>query len=251
MKRSICVNILVGLTLTSGLTLSACSREGAAQGPAAPQATSEWTATPAIATVTRTARGLQVSGVTEPQGRVVLRSTDDRAYGTGSDQNGRFSLAMPAPAGDALFSIEGQRGELTGLAPQVLLVAANPAGPAVLLAEGAPSRRLDVAGPLDTIDSDGRAVIASGRAAAGTQVEISVEGRAPFPALAGADGRWSALLSSSGAGAMSVTVGGRRYDYPGPGDAAQPLLAPSGAGWRATRRLGEASWQSAWLPAAG
>jgi hypothetical protein len=247
MKRPICCKLAAMLAAT--LAVGACSSPEQTPAAATTETVSEWSATPSITAVTRDARRLQVSGVTEPQGRVVLRAADSRAYATGSDRNGRFALAMPWPAVDALFVVEGQRGEFAARAPYELLVPHDASGPVALLAEGAPTRRLDPAGPLDAIDSDGHALIASGRAAPRTTVEIRLDGRPAFPAPVGADGRWSAVLRTEGAGATSLSVGGRRYDYPGPGDAAQPLVANTGGGWRVTRRMDAASWQSSWLPA--
>lgn len=242
MKRSICISLFAA-------GLAACSspewRESRATAAA-----SEWAATPAIVSVARSAQVVRIGGVTEAEARVVLRAGDGAAYATGSDGDGRFSLNMPTPAVDTLFVVEGQRGEASVRAPYELLIGAAPSGPAALLADGAPTRRIDPSGPLDALDSDGRALAASGRAAPGAEVRLRIDGRPTIVVRAGPDGRWSAPLASSGAAPLTLTINERRYLYPGPGVATAPLLEPAGEGWRAVRRLGDASWQSSWLPRA-
>lgn len=242
MKRSICICLFA-----AGVTGCSSPEWREAGGSAA---ASEWSATPAIATVARSGEGVRISGVTEPQGRVVLRTLDGTAYATGSDSDGRFAVMMPAPSVDTLLVIEGQRGEATARAPHELLVVAAPVGPAALLADGAPTRRIDTAGPLDAIDSDGRVLTASGRAAPRTDVRLRIDGRPPITARAGPDGRWSTPLPVSGSGPLELAIDERRYAYPGPGASSDPLVQPAGEGWRAVRRLGGTSWQSSWLPKA-
>lgn len=241
MKRSICITLFAA-------SAAACSSPEWREGAASAADASEWTTTPMVATVERSAQGVRISGLTEPQGRVVLRAADGAAYATGSDGDGRFSVVTPPLTDDTLFVVEGQRGEATAAAPFELLIVAAPAGPTALLADGAPTRRIDVAGPLDAIDSDGRALTASGRAAPGAEVRIRVEGRSALVTRSGPDGRWFAPLQAEGAAPLRLTVGDRRYDYPGPGAPSAPLSEPAGEGWRAVRRLGDSSWQSSWLP---
>lgn len=241
MKRSICITLLA-------VGVAACSppewREGGASAPSA----NDWSMTPLVSTVTRSAQGIRISGLTEPQGRVVLRASDGAAYATGSDADGRFSVTAPSTSSDLLFVVEGQRGETTAYAPYELLILAG--GPTAMLANGAPTRRVDAAGPLDAIDSDGRALIASGRAAPNADVRVRVDGRAAIIARAGADGRWSVPLQAEGAVPLGLTVGDRHYAYPGPGAASAPLAAPAGEGWRTVRRFSDTTWQSSWFPQA-
>ena len=250
MKRSICLTLapfaLAGLIAVAGCG-EAPDKAGPAQG-----AESDWTATPLIQKATRGPEGLQVSGITAPGGRVVLRGGLAPAFATGSDQAGRFSMTLSLPPSDTVFAVESQRGEQAAPAPYVLLVSQDPAGPVVMMADGAPSRRLDGDGVLDAVDSDGRALLATGRAAPRSGVAVQAAGR-PLQAVADAEGRWSVVLAPEGAGPMTVSVGDRRYDYPGPGAApsgadAEVRLEPAGQGRRAVWRPGPGAWRSSWFP---
>lgn len=255
MKRSIFA-ALTAFPLAGALVLTGCG-ERAGEAAPAQSAESEWTATPVIHQAVRDARGLRVTGVTAPRGRVVLRGGDGPAFATGSDAAGRFTLQVSNQATDTLFAVESQRGEQAAPAPYDLLVAKDPAGPIVMLAEGAPSRRLDGQDVLDAIDSDGRALLAVGRAPPRSGVTIRLGDRAALDAVADAEGRWTAVLIPEGAGPLTVSVGGRSFDYPGPGPAPSSetvgarhvRLERSGQGWRAVWRLGDGSWRSSWFPA--
>ncbi len=255
MKRSIFA-ALTAFPLAGALVLAGCG-ERAGEAAPAQSAESEWTATPVIHQAVRDARGLRVTGVTAPRGRVVLRGGDGPAFATGSDAEGRFTLQISNQATDTLFAVESQRGEQAAPAPYDLLVAKDPAGPIVMLAEGAPSRRLDGQGVLDAIDSDGRALVASGRASPRSAVSIRAGDDVVLETVADAGGRWSAVLMPEGAGPTTVTMGERRYDYPGPGAAPTSVpgdrravrFDPAGQGWRAAWRLADGGWRSSWFPA--
>ena len=216
------------------------------------QEQSDWTATPVVKVVLRTAQGVRVSGSTSPQGRVVLRGGDGPAYATGSDEEGRFSMVIDRPTRDGLFVVESRRGEQVALAPYEVLIAADERGPIALVGEGTATLRLDSAGPLDAIDSDGRALLASGRAPPQSEVLVRIGERMPLPVVSNAEGRWSLNLMLDGAGPITVVVGERRYVYPGPGSPpaeGAPVLASVGEGWQIVRSLAPGSWQSSWFPA--
>ena len=250
MKRSI-FSSLTPVAMASALIVSGC---GPAPDRAAPTpgAESDWTATPLILQASRGPGGLKLTGVTAPGGRVVLRGGNTPAFATGSDEAGRFALTLSTPSADTVFAVESQRGEQAAPAPYALLVSHDPTGPIVMVAEGAPSRRLDGDGVMDAVDSDGRALLATGRAAPRSTVVIRAGDRA-VDAIADTDGRWSAVLTSDGAGPMSIVIAGRRYDYPGSGaapaaDAGEVRLEPAGQGRRAVWRLGPGAWRSSWFP---
>lgn len=250
MKRSIFLS-LTALPVAGLLALGGCDRTPDRTAPAQ-GAEVGWTTTPLIQKATRGPDGLQLSGVTAPGGRVVLRGGHAPAFATGSDQAGRFSLTLSTPATDTVFAVEAQRGEHAAPAPYALLVSHDPAGPVVMVADGAPSRRLDGDGVLDAVDSDGRALLATGRAPPRASVAVRAAERS-VQAVADAEGRWSAVLTPEGAGPMTVTVADRRYDYPGPGPApaagdGEVRLDLAGQGRRAVWRLGPGAWRSSWFP---
>ena len=199
--------------------------------------------------VEHTAGGLVVSGLATPMGRVVLRGAGETAYATGATAQGRFQLRIQPPAADTLFVIEATDGQNVSPAPWRLLAPRDPAAPVALVAAGAATRRLGRSGgPLDVIDSDGHAMIASGRAPAGTVIPVSINGRAPIQARAGADGRWSVVLDSVASSAGEVTVGERRYAWPGPVDNGALTILPANGGWTLSWELSPQSRQSSWFP---
>ncbi|QTC92024.1 hypothetical protein [Brevundimonas goettingensis] len=253
MKRRIFV---IGMTVLAGLGGVACSPAPQGRAPEA-QAAAGWVTPPQIEAVERTAAGLTVRGRAAPQGRVVLRAAGGTAYAVGADANGRFDLQVRSPANDTLFLVETQDGQDASPAPYRMLVSHDPAGPTALLSPGAPTKRLDPAGPLDVVDSDGHALLASGRATAGSSVAVSVAGRAPTQVRVGADGRWSLVLTNEGAGAAEIVVAGRRYAYPGPalgagggaggGDGLAMVSNPQG--WSVSWPVPPRSRQGSWFPA--
>jgi len=202
--------------------------------------------------VEHTAGGLVVTGLATPMGRVVLRGAGETAYATGATAQGRFQLRIQPPTADTLFVIEATDGQNVSPAPWRLLAPRDPAAPVALVAAGAATRRLDRAdGPLDVIDSDGHALIASGRAPAGTVVPVSIAGGEPVQGRAGADGRWSVVLDSSKATAGDILVGERHYAYPGPGNSGATSVLPAAGGWALAWELAPLSHQYSWFPKAG
>ena len=250
MKRRI---FAIGITaLAVFASVGACSRAPEGRAPEA-QTSAGWVTPPQIERVERTASGLSVRGRAAPQGRVVLRAAGGTAYAVGADANGRFDLQVRAPASDTLFMVETQNGQDALPAPYQMLVSRDPAGPTALLGPGAPTKRMDRAGPLDVVDSDGHALVASGRAAPGSTVAVSVAGREPVQAHVGPDGRWSLALTSEGAGAAEIVVAGRRYAYPGPalgsGAGDGLALASNPQGWSVSWPVPPRSRQGSWFPA--
>jgi hypothetical protein len=160
-------------------------------------------------------------------------------------------MVIDRPVRDKLFAVESRRGEQVALAPYQMFIAAGAVGPVALVGDGMATLRLDPAGPLDTIDSDGRALLASGRAPPGTEVLVRIGERLAVPVVSNAEGRWSLNLRLEGAGPVAVLVGERRYLYPGPG--APPsddmlVFDTAAEGWLMVRSLSQGSWQSTWFP---
>jgi len=254
MKRRI---FAIGMAVAGALGgAGACSRAPEAGAPQT-QAGSDWVTPPQVESIERTGSGLMVRGRAAPGGRVVLRAAGGVAYAVGADANGRFDLQIRSPANDTLFLVETQAGQDAAPAPYRMLVSRDPVGPTALLGGGGPTKRLDRAGPLDVVDSDGHALLASGRATPGTTVQVSVAGREPRPVRVGMDGRWSLMLTNEGAGGAEIVVGGRRYAYPGPamgssgnagaGDGLAMVSNPQG--WSVSWPVPPRSRQSSWFPA--
>ena len=253
MKRRIFTTSAPTVVMTVALLAAACSAPENVPAPA-PARTTGWITAPMVQGVERTSGGLVVTGLATPMGRVVLRGAGETAYATGATAQGRFQLRVQPPAADTLFVIEATDGQNVSPAPWSLLAPHNPGAPVALLAAGAATRRLDRAGALDVIDSDGHAVIASGRAPAGTVIPVSIGGRERVPARTGADGRWSVVLDAGAATAGEIVVGETRYAWPGPGNAASGVglvLQPAPGGWMLARDLSPRSRQVSWFPNAG
>ena len=237
------------MAVLASLGAASCSRPEEGKTPQL-QAGSSWVTPPMIESVERTTAGLRVQGKAAPQGRVVLRAAGGTAYAIGADDRGRFDLQIRAPATDTLFLVEAQNGQEASPAPYQMLVSHDPAGPIALLSAGAPTRRMGGSGALDVVDSDGHALLASGRAAPGSSIAISVDGRAPLQARTGRNGRWSVTLTSEGAGPADIVVAGRHYSYPGPalGDSAGVGIAANAVGWSVSWPIPPRSRQASWFP---
>lgn len=226
------------------IALGACSAP-AQQPVLTPPEASTWVTTPMIKAAERARDGLILRGVTAPSGRVVVRASGGVAYATSADGQGRFVLRIDPPATDTLFVVETQNGQEAAPAPYRLLMTRDPNGPIALLTPGGPSLRLDRAGPLDVIDSDGRARLASGRVAPRGTVALTVNDGAELDLRAGPDGRWVAPMAE----ASSVSVGGRRYEGPAQVgvSASAPLTVTAASGgslvvWSTTRGAAQSSW---------
>ena len=181
----------------------------------------------------------------------MLRAAGGTAYAIGADDRGRFDLQIRSPATDTLFMVEAQNGQEASPAPYQMLVSRDSTGPTALLSSGAPTRRMGRAGPLDVVDSDGHALLASGRAPPGTDVTVSAAGRPPKQVRVGRDGRWNLTLTSEGAGPAEIVVAGHRYAYPGPilGGGGQGLAIVSNPqGWSVSWAVPPRSRQSSWFP---
>lgn len=239
-----------GGALLLGLIGGACTAPRREAAPAAGEA-GGWVAPPVIEAVERGPASLVVRGRMAPLGRMVVRGAGDVAYAAGADDRGRFELRVAAPATDALFVVETRVGQEAAPAPYRLLISRDPAGPVALLAPGAASRRLDRGGALDVVDSDGRAVLISGRAGAGDRVPVSVGDDEVIEAEAGPDGRWSLMRGAAGDRPAEIVVAGRRYLYPGPGPIGGGLVVERvDDGWRSSWSLSPDSRQSSWFPTA-
>ncbi|MBU1347525.1 MAG: hypothetical protein KKA16_11340 [Alphaproteobacteria bacterium] len=239
MKRRIALTLIVAAAV-----LPTACRQPASPAAVAEPAQDGWVMPPIIDAVTPSQAGLIVRGQAAPSGRVVVRAAEGPAYAAGADADGRFELRIPRPRMDALFIVEARSGQVGYPAPYRLLVAADPAGPIGLLTIGAPTRRLDVAGGLDAIDSDGQSAFLSGRTEAGSVVEI--EAGVPRTVTAGPDGRWS--VSRPGNGASPVAVEGVVSTPPAGRSTADDMLERVVDGWRISWSTPGGGRQTTWFP---
>lgn len=236
------------LLLLASLGLAAaCSQRPADAPPAtASEALSGWAQPPRIQTVTRAQGAVTVTGLAAPGARIVLRGADGAAFAASTDEAGRFDIRIGAPDHDLLLIPETQTGQDAAPAPERLLIVGGAQGPVVMLAPGSAGRRLDGAGALGAVDSDGRMLALSGRAQPGQSVSVTLNGRAVAVAQADATGHWSAVAAPAG-GPARLEVGGSVYDYPGE-DGAGAIAARAGAGWRLAWDVPSGGRQVTWLP---
>ncbi len=208
-----------------------------------------WTASARITAVERQGGGLIVRGDAPPGARVVLRGDQDTAYAAGADASGRFEMHILDLSSVMLLRPEVQTGQFPASGPERLLVAGDGEALAALVIEGGPSRRLSAGPALDSVDGDGRGLVAAGRARPGATVSVSAYGGAVAQAVANADGRWATAVSNVGDRPVTIRVDGEAFDYPGPSEVpGEASFARSAAGWRLTRRLSAAAWQTSWFP---
>ena len=230
------------------LAAAGCSdQQGGVAGPTGADEASPWVRPPLIDGVSWNGGVLVVRGAAGPNARVVLRAVDAAAVAASADGAGRFEIRLPPLHGDVRLTPEVQVGEDAAVSPETLVVIQGGAGPVVLIAAGQPTLRLNSAGGLDAVDSDGATLMASGQA----------EGAAPAVTINGTDltavsigrGRWRAVTGR--ADAAAITVDGKSFAYPGAGDATGFAIARAGQGWRITWPISPNGRQTAWLPDRG
>lgn len=229
--------------------LAACSPNPPERTGGDAQAAREWARPPVIERVERTGTALAVSGVADPEARVVLRSDEGDAFAATADSHGRFEIRIPAPtAGHLLLRTETQVGQDSVPSPDRLLVLGAGQGPIAVLRPGGPTLRLDAAPALGAIDSDGRMRLASGHVRAGTAVVEVESGGETVQVAPDAAGRWSVILPARD-GPDLVGVAGRDFPWPGEGAGSGDMLVErAGPGWR-VRWIGPGgAGQTTWLP---
>lgn len=247
-KRAARPVMWLGLIALAGTAIApaGCSRSPAAPTEEASAQLSRWIVPPQIESVEQAGDGLAVRGVAPRRGRIVLIASSGDSYAASADGAGRFEIRIPPLAQDVLFQPGVQSGQDVAVGTERLLIARD--GLVALLTLGGPSRRLDRTAPLVAVDSDGQALIVSGRTSPGAAVALSLNG-SRIPAKVDAEGRWSVLLNA-GAGAAVLGVDGARYLYPG-GDAParQGLtVTRAGDGRRVDWSPGSGGGQTVWFP---
>ncbi|HEY0052416.1 MAG TPA: Ig-like domain-containing protein, partial [Caulobacteraceae bacterium] len=188
------------LILSAGvLLLAACGPAAAPDQAAEPAAAGDWIAPPRVTTVTaRADGGFTVSGETQPDVRVRLAARDGAAYGATSDARGVFTIALPSSAAPQLLAMSMEvNGRPIGPRGRLFLPPAGDLG-AALLSPGAPTASLLGERLLAAVDYDqGGGLAVSGRAEAGAEVRVAVDGAVMATGRAGSDGRYG--LTASGA----------------------------------------------------
>lgn len=232
---------------SGALLLAACQgREGRADAAASPE-TDGWTRPPSIQTASVDRGALVVTGVAEPNGRVVLRTETGVAYGTAADEEGLFQLRAPLSPHTLLLRSETQVGREAAASADRLLVVAGGRGPIALLRSGSAARRLDGTPTLGSVDTDGRVVLASGFAPGPVTVEAGGQvGRA----APDSKGHWS-LMTNLPPDGGDIRVGTVTSTWPGAGTleaAGGPRAERAGQGWRVMWSTDSGAAQSTWLP---
>lgn len=228
--------------------LAACSPTPPERAAGDAEAAREWARPPVIDRVERSGSALTVSGLADPEARVVLRGDDGAAFAATADSGGRFEIRLPAPTGHLLLRAETQVGQDAAPSPDRLAVLAGGRGPIVVLRPGGPTRRLDAAPALGAIDSDGRMRLASGRAPAGAGAVEVQSGGETVQVVPDAGGRWSVILPAR-EGPDLVRVADRDFPWPGEAVGSGDLTVERiGAGWRIRWAGPGGAGQTTWLP---
>lgn len=244
MKRAILSMVAASLAGGAG----ACSPAAPEQAGGRAEPAGDWARPPVVESVERTGSTLAVSGVAEPEARVVLRSDEGAAFAATADSRGRFEVGLPAPSGHLLLRPETQVGQDAAPSPDRLLILAAGQGPIVVLRPGGPTRRLDAAPALGAIDSDRGMRLASGRAAPGTaRIEVQSGGET-VQVAPDAQGRWSVMLGPH-QGPDQIRVAGLDFVWPGQAAPSRDLAVErTETGWRIGWTGPGNARQSTWLP---
>lgn len=233
--------------LMMGLVLTSCSAptEAPERTPAA-ESSHDWVVPPRVETVRAEAGSLVFAGQGQPGGRVVLRTDTGAAFAAVANADGRFEIRMVRPTGDLILHPETQRGQDAAPSPETILILAG--GPIALLSPGIPTRRLDAGPSLGAVDSDGRVMVLSGRAAPETTVAVAVSGQdVPMKVVADGNGNWMTVLPATGG--VPIRLGDESYAYPGrPADSDGFQVMPAGEGWTVQWSAPDGARQTTWLP---
>lgn len=253
MKRAIYRNVTIAaatsLVLALCLSIVACTPASDAQIEEVHGApTSDWHQTPVIETVQVTGREVRLSGTAQPGARIVLRSVAGAAYAAVANDQGRFDFRIEVPASDLWLKPETQVGQDAATSLDILLVPAGGQGPIAVLRAGGPTRRLDNAPALGSVDSDGQARRLAGRTAQGAQtLSIQID-NVPVQAFPDAAGYWNVVLGPE-AGGDQIVLGDQTFVWPGQGQSVgqTPRRERAGQGWRVVWTEAGVV-QTVWLP---
>lgn len=208
-------------------------------------------AVPQIETVELSGRQAVITGSAAASARVLLRGDEGETYAVVVDDRGHFDLSITLPDDSVVLTPEVQQGQDTVKGPQRLVILPD-AGLAVIQTDGGGSQRLTPAPLLDAIDSDGQAIVASGRGRPGDVVRILVPGRYETTVKVGDDRRWSTGLAGMQDQGFTLVVNDRTFAYPGAEAGLDKekvnRIEEVEGGWRLTRRLGRQAFMTSWFP---
>jgi len=237
--------------LTAAAVLAACS---APPAPEAPTPVSEaekagYMPGPVLERVAAAPGGVVVHGTARAGGRVRATAASGEAYGATADQRGRFALEIPVPGGGPLFAkLSVQDGQRSTPAEGWLFSPPGDPAAATLLRPGAPALVVRRDAPLiAAVDYDaGGGAAVSGRAAAGAEVRLTVDGVASGTARADRAGRWSIRLNRvpPGAHVLRASSGGQTRER-------RVVLAAGSPGAGAAIVQEPDGWRVDWAPPGG
>lgn len=151
-----------------------------------------------------------VHGQARPLGRVRAILPTGEAYGATANDQGRFTLELPATGQAQLVAISAEEGSRSTPAEGWLFAPAGDPGHAAVLRAGAPSRGLAPdAGLIAVVDFDtGGGVGVSGVAPANGDVRVSLDGAPAGQARADGRGRFTLRLDRVAPGSHRLRVAG-------------------------------------------
>ena len=239
MKRPIAAMLWLSLA-----SLGACGEAG--PEPAEPSGSeSGWATPPVIETVEQDADHILVSGRAGAGSRVRLTASDGAAHGASADPDGLFQVRLPQAETARLVQPSILRtGEIVPGEGWLFL----PPGSddrAALLRPGSAAVRFNQA-LMGAVDYDGSGVLVSGRAGAGGEVRVTVDGSPAAVALASADGRYVARLPPTPPGLHVI----RATSGPATAAVSIQLSAPETGTFQASAT--DSGWRVIWpLPGGG
>lgn len=244
MKRSLHFKAVAMIGAVMVLPLTACGSGSAERKPQDAETTS-WPQPPSVTEVVWNGNLAGVSGVAAPSARVVFSGEAGEAYAVTADDEGQFLLWIEVPQGGLMLHPRIQIGQ-TGVEGQgVMFLASHPKPVVAILFAGEGAYRLDGNRPLDAVDSDGEAMIVTGRFAPGHRTHILVGGQS-IPVTANEDGRW-AVVTTTGPGPVDMVLDGVPYRFAGTGSASD-VVSHTESGWTIRREWREGAVQTTWLP---
>lgn len=244
MKRYLHLKSVATAVVILALPLSGCGSE-AGEGKLQDEASVGWPQPPSVSEVVWNGSLAGLSGVAAPAARVVFSGERGEAYAVTADQEGRFMLWIEVPQGGLILNPRVQVGQVGVEGQGVLFLASDPVPVAAILFSGEGAYRLDGKGPLDSVDSDGSAMIVTGRKVSDRAISLNVGGQS-IPVTPNDDGRW-AVVATPGGGPVDIALDGMSYRFGGSMQGTETRFH-SESGWVIRRNVGGRAVQTTWLP---
>lgn len=244
MKRYLHLKSVATAVMMLALPLAGCGSDAGERNPQG-EASVGWPQPPSVSNVAWNGNLAGLSGVAAPSARVVFSGERGEAYAVTADQEGHFKLWIEVPQSGLLLNPRVQVGQVGVEGQGVLFLASDPKPVAAILFSGEGAYRLDGNGPLDSVDSDGSAMIITGRKTSDRAISLNVGGQ-NIPVVANEDGRW-AVVATSGSGPVNIVLDGVTYRFEVSAKQAEPRFH-SESGWVIRRNVGGEAVQTTWLP---